>query len=81
VCCCALPQIDDKHSIFQLDVAPPHYSVIVHEWLNEHFLEQWIGGGSYKTSPSQSRDLAVVDISFWGYVKQVAYTGNSMVAI
>ena len=35
--------------IFMQDRAPPHFAVVVHEWLNAQFSGKWMGGcGSHK---------------------------------
>ena len=39
----AWPQLQRTRLYFQYDGAPPHYAVIVREWLDEKFPGRWIG--------------------------------------
>lgn len=62
---------------FQQDGAPPHYSVIVRNYLNATFPNRWIGRGvvgqlSIKW-PARSPDLTPMDFFFWGHLKDRVY--------
>jgi hypothetical protein len=54
--------------------APAHFTVTVHEVLNEALPGWWIGSGSAtsalpKSWPSHSPDLTAPDYSLWGLIK------------
>jgi hypothetical protein len=72
----AVPQLDqeDAEVIFQHDGAPPHYSSIVHEFLDATFPQRWIGRGGWLPWPPRSQDLTPLEFYFWGYVKQCVYS-------
>jgi hypothetical protein len=66
-----LQQAGIKDTVFlQLDGAPPHFALQVHNYLNETFPRRWIGGGS-EASPApfawhpRSPDLATPDTVLW----------------
>ena len=53
---------------------PPHFANFVRTFLDEEFLERWIGRGSpYITWPARSSDLTPPDFSLWGFVKDQVY--------
>ena len=39
----AWPHLQHKRLHFQNDGTAPHYAVTIHEWLDEKFLNPWIG--------------------------------------
>ena len=62
---------------FQQDGAPPHYSVIVRDYLNVTFPNRWIGRGVVGVLaiawPPRSPDLTPLDFFLWGYLKDRVY--------
>ena len=58
-----------RHMIFQLDGAPPHWGLQVRAFLNDKFLERWIGRGGPAAWPPRSPDINSLDFFLWGYVK------------
>ena len=57
----------------QEDGAPPHFALIVCEFLNLNFNERWIGrGGPFEWSLC-SPDLTSPDLFLWGYIKNVVF--------
>jgi len=46
---------------FQQDGAPPHYGVIVRQYLNEVFQDRWIGRRVIYEWPPRSPDLTPLD--------------------
>lgn len=58
---------------FQHDGAPPHYSRVVREYLNDVFGERWIGRGGPIPWPPRSPDLTPLDFYLWGDVKRLVY--------
>ena len=58
-----------RHMLFQLDGAPPHWGLQVRAFLNDKFLERWIGRGGPAAWPPRSLDINSVDFFLWGYVK------------
>ena len=65
-----IPQIKSENVYFQQDRAPPYWSFIVRDFLNDQFPERWIGRGGPISWPPRSPDLTPLDFFFWGYVKQ-----------
>jgi hypothetical protein len=68
-----IPHLDEDdqegHIHFQQDGAPPHYLEEVHEYLNTHFPDQWIGGAALIAWPPRSPDHTPLDLLLWGFVK------------
>lgn len=58
---------------FQLDGCPAHYFRPVHNWLNEHYGQRWIGRGGPVAWPPRSPDLNPLDFFVWGYIKDIVY--------
>ncbi|CAF3776126.1 unnamed protein product [Rotaria sp. Silwood1] len=74
-----IPQLE-KHSsfesmIWQQDGAPPHYGLVVREYLNDTF-SHWIGRRETIEWPPRSPDLTPCDFSLWGIIKDRVYTQN-----
>ena len=56
------------------DGVPPHFIRPVTEWLNNHFLNQWVGRkGSVVWTP-RSPDISPCDFCLWGWMKQCQET-------
>ena len=72
-----LAQVADINNvIFQQDGAPPHYSLAVRSFLNEHFADRWIGRrGPLEWAP-RSPDLTPCDFFLWGHIKTLVYANN-----
>ncbi|KAJ4441977.1 hypothetical protein ANN_11841 [Periplaneta americana] len=64
--------------IFQQDGAPPHWSLIVREFLDTQFPGRWIGRGGPTRWPPRSPDITPLDFLLWGYVKNKVYTGHKI---
>ena len=65
------PQVADLQSqvIFQLDGAPPHWSLDVRNSLTESFPDRCIGSGGPIFWPPRSPDITPLDFFLWGHVK------------
>ena len=60
--------------IFMQDEAPPHFAIVVREWLNAQFPGRWMGRrGSYEW-PARSPDLTPCDFFLWGWPKEEVYS-------
>ena len=57
----------------QQDGAPPHFLLIVREFLKLNFNERWIGGEGPFEWPPCSPDLTARDFFLWGYIKYVVF--------
>ncbi|EFN86571.1 hypothetical protein EAI_17558, partial [Harpegnathos saltator] len=57
----------------QQDDAPPHYAVIVRQFLTDTVPNRWIGRHGEIEWPSRSPDLPPLDYFLWGYVKNNVY--------
>lgn len=64
--------------IFQQDGAPPHWSLIVREFLDTQFPGRWIGRDGPTRWPPRSPDITPLDFFLWGYVKNKVYTGHKI---
>lgn len=64
--------------IFMQDGAPPHFAIIVRNWLNQKFPNRWIGRGTANDLnipwPPRSPDLTPCDFFLWGFLKSKVYT-------
>ena len=58
---------------FQQDGAPPHFALIVREFLNLNFKERRIGRGGPFEWPPCSPDLATSDFFLWGHIKNLVF--------
>jgi hypothetical protein len=54
---------------FQHDGAPPHYTRLVTQHLNDIYPNRWIGRGSTINRPPQSPDLTPLDFCLLGWMK------------
>lgn len=59
---------------FQQDGAPPHNAITVRNYLNERFLQQWLGNIGPVRWPPRSPDLTPLDFFLWGYIKNLVYS-------
>ena len=60
--------------IFMKDGAPPHFAIVVREWLNAQFFRKWMGcHGSHKWS-ARSSDLTPCNFFLWGWLKKQVYS-------
>lgn len=62
-----------KTHYYQHDGAPPHYSLLARDWLNEHLPGRWIGRRGPQEWPPRSPDLTILDFWLWSYVKEKVY--------
>lgn len=58
---------------FQNDGCPVHTSLIVKDFLNEEYGENWIGRNGPIKWPARSPDLTPVDFYVWGRAKGLVY--------
>lgn len=57
----------------QQDGAPPHYAVLVRNYLDNVFPNRWIGRRGAIEWPPRSPDLTPLDFFLWGYLKSNVY--------
>ena len=71
----AVPQLIPRqpHVIFQQDGAPPHWSLLVRDFLDRTFPQRWIGRDGPTKWPPRSPDITPLDFFLWGYVKNTVY--------
>lgn len=67
------PDLPNNTIWFQQDGAPPHFAVIVRQYLNQVFANQWIGRRGTIEWPPRSPDLTPLDYYLWGYLKSKVY--------
>ena len=48
------------------DGAPPHFAIVVREWLNAHFPERWMGRHGPHQRSARSPNLTPCDFLLWG---------------
>ena len=65
-----------RDGYFQQDGAPPHFSIPVRRFLDEHFPNRWIGRAGPIPWPAYSPDLSPLDFWLWGSVKNKVYATN-----
>ena len=59
--------------VFMQDGTPPHYAMVVCNWLDRHFEQRWLGRAGPHEYPARSPDLTPCDFFLWGYVKEQVY--------
>lgn len=67
---------DGSNIWFQQDGAPPHYSKLARDCVQEMFGDQWIGRGGPVEWPPRSPDLNPLDFFFWSHLKRTVYNNN-----
>ena len=70
-----VPQLEEfqPRVVFQQDGAPPHWGLIVCDFVNETFPNRWIGRNGPTPWPPRSPDITPLDFFLWGYVKDRVY--------
>ena len=58
---------------YQHDGAPPHYSLLSRNWLDDNLRGRWIGRRGPHEWPPRSPDLTLLDFGLWSYVKNQIY--------
>jgi hypothetical protein len=64
---------------FQQDGAPPHFSTVARQWLNQWLSGRWIGRRD-RWNGHHVPDLTPLDVFIWGHLKSVVY-GNRLRSI
>ena len=66
------PQLEQYQPlvIFQQDGAPPHWGLVVRQFLNDTFPERWIERDGPIPWPPRLPDITPLDFFLWDYVKQ-----------
>ena len=69
------PQLEQyqPQDIFQQDGAVPRWGLEVCQFLNETFLDRWIGCDGLIPWPSRSPDITPLGFFLRGYVKDIVY--------
>lgn len=67
------PDIPNEQVWLQQDGAPPHYALLVRQYLDQTFPGRWIGRRGAMEWPPRSPDLTPLDFFFWGYLKDRVY--------
>ena len=70
-----VPQLEEFQLwlVFQQDGAPPHWGLIVRDFLNKTFPNRWIGRSGPTQLPPRFSDTTLLDFFLWGYVKDRVY--------
>ena len=55
--------------VYQQDGAPPHFALIVRNYLNDTFPGRWIGRASVRLWAPRSSDLTPINFFAWGVIK------------
>lgn len=69
-----LPLLLRAQMWFMHDGAPPHFSIIARDHLNNAYQNRWIGRGGPVSWPPRSPDLNPLDFYLWGHIKQLVYS-------
>lgn len=59
---------------FMHDGAPPHFSLVARQYLDENYTDRWIGRAGPQFWPPRSPDLNPIDFFLWGHLKTLVYT-------
>ena len=62
-----------QNMMFMHDGAPAHFSLLVRNYLNNHYGNRWVGRGGPVTWPPRSPDLNAMDFFAWGHLKSLVY--------
>ncbi|KAL4130658.1 hypothetical protein QTP88_008071 [Uroleucon formosanum] len=62
-----------ENLFFQQDGAPAHNAIIVRQYLNDQFGNNWMGTNGSIPWPARSPDLTPLDFFLWGHLKTVVY--------
>ena len=57
----------------QLDDVEPHYARIVREFLNNMYLQRWIGRAGPVSWPARAPAMTSLDFFLWGFIKDKVY--------
>lgn len=68
-----LPLEERQTVVFQQDGAPAHNALIVRNYLNELFPNNWMGTQGPIKWPARSPDLSPLDFFLWGFLKNKIY--------
>ena len=73
------PQLEQYQPlvIFRQDGAPSHCGLAFRHFLKDTFPERWIGRDGPIPWPPRSPDITPLDVSLWGYVKDIVYRTKS----
>ena len=69
---------DYAELLFQQDGAPLHYSLAVHQYLDQAIPHHWIGRWGSIEWPPRSPDLTPMDFFFWGVLMDKVYARKSV---
>lgn len=69
-----LPPGERANSWYQLDGAPAHSTLAVHQQLTLMFEDRWIGPQGPWNWPPRSPDLTPLDFYLWGRIKEQVYS-------
>ena len=58
---------------FMRDGAPPHFSRVARQFLNQHFANKWIGRGDPIAWPARSPDFNPLDFHLWEHLKSIVH--------
>ena len=72
----SVPQLEEfqPRVVFQQDGAPPHWGLVVRNFLDATFPNRWIGRDGPTNWPPRSPDITPLDFFLWGYVKDKVYS-------
>jgi len=68
-----IPLMIRSQMYFQHDGASPHYTRHVRQYLNDSFLNRWLGRGGPVAWPPRSPDLTPLNYYLWGHMKTLVY--------
>ena len=64
---------NNEELVFMHDGAPPHFALSVCAWLDQKFLERWLGQRGSHVWPARSPYLTPYDFFLWGWAKEEVY--------
>lgn len=55
------------------DGAPPHFSLVARQYLDQNYAARWIGRAGPQSWPPRSPDMNPLDFFVWGHLKSLVY--------
>lgn len=68
-----IPIIQRRRIWFMHDGAPPHFSIVARQYLNQNYADRWIGRAGPQPWPPRSPDINPLDFFLWGHLKSLVY--------
>ena len=68
-----IPAMERFRMWYMHDGAPPHFSVVARQFLDENYHNRWIGRAGPHPWPPRSPEMNPLDYFLWGHIKALVY--------